>query len=346
MPRKSKYHRFRRGGAQKYNKITITPIKKQMHPLVQFNRNPFYLLFLICCTLTVFFLLTPQNVMRSSIQITFSIFSNVTLSILNTLKQMGNEIASQASSISIPDFTWQVPEVKLPHIEFNSPAISTPDLTTFFKETRLMLQILNPVPIAGWIYKNLALMQYYSLTYTVNTVSLVLQFLMLINPQSILFSLSVYFISGLKVIFAMFSKIASFVNPYPMMSKTIEIELNMLSVLTKFILFGLEFLGVSIYIILSIFINSLLGILQIAWSGVVLILSSILNFFSFINTKVVQIFNLIYLKIQYFALLIEPYTSYIAETFNRTISNFAKSANDLKNTSASVVNQYKSYHPK
>ena len=193
MPRKSKYHHFRRGRAQRYNKVAISRKKKQTHSLIDINRNPIYLLLIFTACLTILFVLMSQVLIKDFllvffdliILVFFDLIIYVYLLIINVLSQVRNEVSTQIASMTFSDLV------------FEPPALYLPDKENFMNTTYSVFDIINPIPKLDLLFKYLKYLHFYNYLYFVYTSEFLIKFLIFINPHSILIILIDNFYLGL-----------------------------------------------------------------------------------------------------------------------------------------------------
>lgn len=334
MPRKSKYHHFRRGRAQRYNKVAISRKKKQTHSLLDVNRNPIFLLLIFTACLTILFVLMPQVVIKDFLQVFFDLIIYIYLLIVNVLSQVRDEVSSQIASMTFSDLVFEPPALYLPNKE------------SFIYTAYSVFDIINPIPKLNLLFEYLKYLHFYSYLYFVYTSEILIRFLIFINPLPILITLIDYFYLGLYFLSGALIKVLIFINPLPLMKKTIEVELYFLYMLLGLFIYLSVLLIEIVQTFFILILNFISGTFEIIQNILWFIFSSIFSVFSAIFNKVSLIFNFFIFKINKIVSLTEPYINYMGETINRTIAGLMKSANDLKNTSASIVEQYNINSPK
>lgn len=334
MPRKSKYHHFRRGRAQRYNKVAISRKKKQTHSLLDVNRNPIFLLLIFTACLTILFVLMPQVVIKDFLQVFFDLIIYIYLLTVNVLSQVRDEVSSQIASMTFPDLV------------FDLPAHYFPDKENFMNIVYSVIDIINPIPKLDLLFKYLKYLHFYSYLYFVYTSKFLIKFLIFINPHSILINLIDNFYLGLYFLSEALIKVLLFINPFPLMKKTIEVELYFVYMLLGLFIYLSVLLIEIVQTFFILILNFISGTFEIIQNILWFIFSSIFSVFFAILNKVSLIFNFFTFRINKIVSLTEPYINYMGETINRTIAGLMKSANDLKNTSASIVEQYNINSPK
>lgn len=312
MPRKSTKKLFRRGKAQKFNKIQAAkPIKRISHTQTERPYNYLYLLIIILAGFWVSLILYPKLIEIIKVN-------------LISLLQADFNFYIELPKILLPEI--KLPQIRIPSININlleiiklqAKAINSLLLSTQAFIVNLFIyaaEVLNPVPALKYVIRINVLLHKINILQINWIFNFIGKTFIALNPLPLVIECLNLVISGLELLIQLVTKLMNIANPFPSVNKIIKIEIEV--------------------------INNFFSFVSDIFSQITITILTIFNWFYgiFFNAKefTSQKLNLVWLKTFEVLEIFSPLVDYTKRIFATTLNGFGNSAHSLNSLLSSVI---------